>query len=66
MEPEVPEGVDTTPEELLKAVTAKDPYEPRLKPISDDGNVKGGLPAWGVKLCGETQTFAHENAALGK
>lgn len=25
---------------------AKDPWEKRLKPISDDSNVRGGLPAW--------------------
>lgn len=54
LEPEVPDGVETTPEDLLKIITAKDPYEARLKPISQDGKVKGGLPSWGVKLCGET------------
>lgn len=65
LEPEVPEGVDTTPEDLLKLVTAKDPYEPRLKPISEDAKVKGGLPAWNVRLCGEIQNFGSENPILG-
>ena len=39
MEPEVPEGEDIEPEELLKQIEAKDPYEPRLKPISEDSQV---------------------------
>ena len=38
-EPEVPEGEDIEPEELLKRIEAADPYEPRLKPISSDNKV---------------------------
>ena len=34
--PEPAEGDDTEPEELLKRIEAKDPYEPRLKPITSD------------------------------
>lgn len=36
MDPEVPEGEEIEPEELLKRIEAKDPYEPRLKPIASD------------------------------
>lgn len=39
MEPEVPEDQEIEPEELLKQIEAADPYEPRLKPISDDRKV---------------------------
>jgi len=28
--------------------------------------VKGGLPAWTVKLCGETSNFANANPAAGQ
>jgi len=36
MDPEVPEGMEIEPEELLKQIEAKDPYEPRLKAIESD------------------------------
>ncbi len=37
MEPVPPEGEeDVDPEELLKKVVAKDPFEERLKPITND------------------------------
>ena len=36
MDPEVPEGMDIEPEELLKQIEAKDPYEPRLKQLTND------------------------------
>lgn len=39
MDPEVPEGEDIEPEELMKRIEAKDPYEPRLKPITSDQTV---------------------------
>lgn len=38
-EPEVPEGEDIDPEELLKRIEAADPYERRLKPINEDREV---------------------------
>ena len=37
---------DIEPEELMKREIAKDPWEKRLKPISDDQKTKGGMPAW--------------------
>lgn len=39
MEPEVPEDTEIEPEELMKQIEAADPFEPRLKPISDDSKV---------------------------
>jgi len=36
MDPEVPEGMEIEPEELLKQIEAADPYEPRLKSITLD------------------------------
>jgi radial spoke head protein 4A len=66
MEPEVPDGSNLEPEDLKKQIEAADPYEDRLKPITKDQKVKGGLPAWNVRLCGETSTFASVNPAQGK
>lgn len=40
MEPEAPEGEeDVDPEELMKKVIAKDPFEPKLKSIQQDRQV---------------------------
>ena len=39
MDPEVPEDQEIDPEELLKQIEAADPYEPRLKPITQDAPV---------------------------
>lgn len=46
-------GDDEDPEVVKKRIEAADPYEKRLKPISLDKKVKGGLPAWTVKLYGD-------------
>lgn len=37
---------EVEPEELQKREVAKDPWEPRLKPITKDAKIMGGLPAW--------------------
>ena len=37
---------DVEPEELLKREVAKDPWEPRLKPVTDDNKTMGNMPAW--------------------
>lgn len=44
------------PEELKKREIAKDPWEPRLKPITKDNKTKGELPAWVLRSynCGHT------------
>lgn len=39
MDPEIPEGEDIEPEELMRRIEAKDPYEQRLKPIQGDKKV---------------------------
>ena len=39
MDPEVPEGEEIEPEELMKRIEKADPYDPRLKPISKDTQV---------------------------
>lgn len=46
MEPEPAEGDERDPEEIKKEYEARDPSEARLKPISDDTNLKGGIPCW--------------------
>ena len=55
MEPEVPEGVDIEPEELLRQIEAKDPYDQRLKPVTNDSQVENGIPAWNLKLFGDKE-----------
>lgn len=55
MDPEVPEGMDIEPEELLKQIEAKDPYEARLKPVTNDLQVEDGIPAWSIKLYGDKE-----------
>ena len=55
LEPEAAD--DDDPEVLKKKIEAADPFEKRLKPISQDNKVKGGLPAWVVKLHGDHSTF---------
>ena len=66
MEREVPDGMDIDPEDYKKQFEAADPFEPRLKPLTEDKQVKGKLPAWTVRLCGDTSDFGNPNPALGK
>ncbi len=54
---EVETADDEDPEVVKKRIEAQDPYEPRLKPISADAKVKGGLPAWTVRLHGDKSVF---------
>jgi len=48
---------EVEPEELLKREVQKDPWEPRLKPISDDAAHKAGTPAWIVRTYGIKDAF---------
>ena len=63
MEQEVPEGApdDVTPESLMEALVKKDPYEKRLKPITDDSLVavaeKGKQNSWVVRLYGDKNEY---------
>lgn len=65
---DLPEGEEFDPEEAKKKQEAADPYEPLLKPISDDANVKVGpkfkQSCWSVRICGDTTEYAHENPAI--
>jgi len=40
---------EVEPEELMAREVQKDPWEPRLKPISQDNKTRGGTPAWIVR-----------------
>lgn len=40
------DGEEVEEEELLAREVAKDPWEPRLKPIVNDDKTTGGMPAW--------------------
>lgn len=68
MEPEPPEGFEGEPEELLKALEAKDPYENRLKSISDDNNVivskNMKICPWVVKEMGDTTEYKTETGKV--
>lgn len=46
MEPEPAEGDERDPEEIKKELEKLDPSEARLKPITDDDTIRGGLPSW--------------------
>jgi radial spoke head protein 4/6 len=66
LEPDVPEGFEGDPEDLKKALEAKDPYEKRLKPINLDKSVKGGFPAWVVRMYGDSTSYVDANPAVKK
>jgi radial spoke head protein 4A len=55
LETEAPEGVD--PDVWVAQIKKADPAEPRLKSIVADKKVKGGLPCWSVRLCGDSTQF---------
>ena len=63
-EPEVPDGSEETPEELLAKIEAVDPYDPRLKPIDGDSKVTVSKSAkmcpWVVKLMGDSTEYKTE------
>jgi len=40
---------DEDPQVAMDREVAKDPWEKRLKPVSNDATVLGGLPAWVVR-----------------
>ena len=62
LEPVIPEGAeDVDPEEEKKKMEAADPFEMRLKSISQDATIQGGLPAWVVRSHGDSTSFASAN-----
>jgi len=52
LEPEPEEGDEREPADILKEIVAKDPYDERLKPVTEDSGVDGTDTAWTVKLLG--------------
>jgi len=48
---------EVEPADLLAREVKKDPWEPRLKPISDDACHKGGTPAWILRTYGIKDAF---------
>ena len=58
VEPGENDAEDFDPEEAKKALQKKDPYEPRLKPLTSDSDVKISashfVPAWQVRMCGDS------------
>jgi len=65
LEPEdIPEDAD--PEEIKKQIEAKDPSEPRLKPIFHDKDLPDGNPAWVVKTYGDETVYNQGNPLLDK
>ncbi len=64
LETEAPEGVD--PDVWAAQIKKADPAEPRLKSILADKKVKGGLPCWSVRLCGDSTQFGSSNPAHGQ
>lgn len=63
MEPEV--GDEEDPDEARKKVEAADPMERRLKPINEDQQCKGGLPAWVVRQYGDKADYSSANPPHG-
>lgn len=55
VEPVAPENDDGEfdPEAALKKLQEADPYERRLKPITDDKAIDKGTPAWVVRMMGD-------------
>jgi len=53
--PEIPEGMEE--EEFMKRIEAKDPFEPRLKPITQDKPVGGYKNAWKLKVYGDYASY---------
>lgn len=48
-------------EEMKKEIEAKDPFEPRLKPITLDKSCKGNYPAWIIRAYGDKMNYAAAN-----
>jgi len=64
---DLPEGEEFDPEEAKKQVEAADPYEPRLKGLSQDGHIKSTSgfkqAPWIVRLMGDCTEYANEKGA---
>lgn len=56
----LPEEAEDRDAEIAK-VLAKDPYEQRLKAITEDKACKGSYPAWILRCYGDSMTYAMSN-----
>lgn len=63
-ETEIPEGKEI--EDVKKEIAERDPYEPRLKPITLDNSCKGGYPAWTLRAYGDQMIYSPANPAHPK
>lgn len=52
-------------EKEIDRILASDPYEPRLKPITDDKACKGNYPAWILRTYGDKMSYAMANPLHG-
>ena len=53
---------DVEPEELMRREVSKDPWEKRLKSITEDHNTKGGCPAWILRSYETQSTLIDEKS----
>jgi hypothetical protein len=60
VEPKAPEGEEVEPEELMKREIAKDPWEPRLKPVVNDKTTEAGFPAWVLRHYNTEKSYFDE------
>ena len=60
----IAEEVEDRDAEIAK-VLAADPYELRLKPITEDKGCKGSYPAWILRSYGDRMTYAMSNPLHG-
>lgn len=64
LEPVPDEGVEMEPEELMKIVEAKDPFEPRLKSINNDKQVviskNQKIKPWVVRMMGDCTEYKND------
>lgn len=48
-------------EDVMKRIVAADPFEPRLKPITEDKSCKGNQPAWILRAFGDKSFYEAAN-----
>ena len=58
------EEVEDREAEITRVLNAE-PYEQRLKPITDDSGCKGNYPAWVLRTYGDSMTYAMSNPLHG-
>ena len=51
------EDPEADPEQLMAAEVVRDPWEPRLKPLTHDACTRGNLPGWLVRAYNADSTY---------